>query len=199
GEDGPTHEPIEHLASLRAIPHLTVIRPADASEVPMAWMAAIERKAGPTALILTRQNIPVLDRSALAPAELLFKGGYILRDIADPQMILLASGSEVFVALGAAKLLEQEGRRIRVVNLPSWELFEEQSREYRDSVLPASVPLRLAVEAGASFGWERWVGDKGQVHGIDTFGHSAPWKVIAQKLGFTPEAIAAKARKMLSG
>ena len=199
GEDGPTHEPVEHLASLRAIPHLTVIRPADASEVPAAWMAAIERKTGPTALILTRQNIPVLDRSELAPAEMLFRGGYILRDAPDPEMILLATGSEVFVALAAAKLLEQEGRRIRVVNLPSWELFEEQSREYRESVLPASVPLRLAVEAGASFGWERWVGDKGQVHGINTFGHSAPWKVIAQKLGFTPEAIAAKARKMLSG
>ena len=197
GEDGPTHEPVEHLASLRAIPHLTVIRPADASEVPVAWMAAIERKAGPTALVLTRQNVPVLDRSTLGSPGMLLRGGYILRDVADPEMILIATGSEVFVALGAADLLEQEGRRIRVVNLPSWELFDEQGREYRDSVLPPSVPLRLAVEAGATFGWERYVGDQGQVHGIDDFGHSAPWKVIAQKLGFTAEAIAAKARAIL--
>jgi transketolase len=198
GEDGPTHEPVEHLASLRAIPHLTVIRPADASEVPVAWMAAIERKAGPTALVLTRQNVPVLDRSTLGSPGMLLRGGYILRDVADPEMILIATGSEVFVALGAADLLEQEGRRIRVVNLPSWELFDEQGREYRDSVLPPSVPLRLAVEAGATFGWERYVGDQGQVHGFDNFGHSAPWKVIAQKLGFTAEAIAAKARAILA-
>jgi transketolase len=198
GEDGPTHEPVEHLAALRATPHLTVIRPADASEVAVAWMAALERKAGPTALLLTRQNIPVLDRSELAPAEMLLKGGYILRDAADPEIILIASGSEVYVALGAAGLLEQEGRRVRVVNLASWELFEEQSQEYRDRVLPPSVPLRLAVEAAASFGWERYVGLKGAVHGIDDFGHSAPWKVIAQKLGFTPEAIAARAREMLA-
>jgi transketolase len=196
GEDGPTHEPIEHLASLRAMPHLTVIRPADATEVPVAWMAAIERKAGPTALILTRQNLPVFDRSQLAPAEGLLSGGYILRDAPNPEMILIASGSEVCVALGAAKLLEQEGRRIRLVNLGSWELFEEQSQAYRDSVLPPSVPLRLAIEAAASFGWERYVGAQGAIHGIDDFGHSAPWKVIAQKLGFTPEAIAAQARKM---
>ncbi len=197
GEDGPTHEPIEHLAALRAIPHLTVIRPADAAETAVAWMAAVERKDGPTALILTRQNLPVLDRAELAPAELLLRGGYILRDAADPELILIASGSEVYVALGAARLLEQEGRRVRVVNLASRELFEEQPKDYRKSVLPPSLPRRLAVEAAASFGWERYLGDQGEMHGIDEFGHSAPWKVIADKLGFTAEAIAAQARRML--
>ena len=169
--------------------------PKSEQHILQGWLA--HRKAGPTALILTRQNIPVLDRSELAPAEFLLKGGYILRDAPDPELILIASGSEVHVALGAAALLEQEGRRVRVVNLASWELFEEQSQEYRDSVLPPSAPLRLAVEAAASFGWERYVGDKGRVHGVDDFGHSAPWKVIAQKLGFTPEVVAAQARKML--
>ena len=196
GEDGPTHQPVEHVAALRAIPHLTVIRPADAAETAEAWLVALERSSGPTALILTRQNVPVLDRSRLAPAELLRRGGYILLDAPDPELILIASGSEVSVVLEAARLLMAEGSRVRVVNMASWELFEEQPEEYRRQVLPPSVPHRLAVEAGTSFGWSRYVGDAGSVHGIDRFGASAPWKVIAEQLGFTPEAIAGEARRL---
>ena len=197
GEDGPTHEPVEQVASLRAIPQLTVIRPGDAAETAVAWRAALARRDGPTALILTRQNIPVLEREGRGPAEMLLRGGYVLYDAADPEMIIMASGSEVYVALGAARVLEQEGRRVRVVNLASWELFEEQSEEYREQVLPRAVTRRLALEAGVSMGWERYVGDRGQVHGINRFGASAPWKVIARELGFTVEAATAKARAML--
>ena len=197
GEDGPTHEPVEQVASLRAIPQLTVIRPGDAAETAVAWRAALARRDGPTALILTRQNIPVLEREGRGPAEMLLRGGYVLYDAADPEMIIMASGSEVYVALGAARVLEQEGRRVRVVNLASWELFEEQSEEYREQVLPRAVTRRLALEAGVSMGWERYVGDRGQVHGIERFGASAPWKVIARELGFTVEAATAKARAML--
>lgn len=197
GEDGPTHEPVEHVASLRAIPNLTVIRPADAAETAIAWLAALERTTGPTALILSRHNIPVLDRSDLAPAEMLRRGGYILRDAPDPQLILIASGSEVHVALDAARLLAKEDLRVRVVNLASWELFAEQPEEYRFEVLGRSA-LRLAVEAGVTFGWERYVGDGGEIHGIDHFGASAPWQVIAEKLGFTAETIADKARRLIS-
>ena len=197
GEDGPTHEPVEQVASLRAIPQLTVIRPGDAAETAVAWRAALARRDGPTALILTRQNIPVLEREGRGPAEMLLRGGYVLYDAADPEMIIMASGSEVYVALGAARALEQEGRRVRVVNLASWELFEEQSEEYREQVLPRAVTRRLALEAGVSMGWERYVGDRGQVHGIERFGASAPWKVIARELGFTVEAATAKARAML--
>jgi transketolase len=197
GEDGPTHEPIEHFAALRAIPHLTVIRPADANETAVAWMAALTREAGPTALLLTRQNIPVPDRTDLGPAEGLLRGGYVLWETADPELILIASGSEVHVALEAGRMLAREGRRARVVSLPSWEMFDEQPEEYRNAVLPSSVPRRLAIEAGVSLGWKRYVGDQGEVHGIEEFGHSAPWKVIAEKLGFTAEAVAAHARALL--
>jgi transketolase len=199
GEDGPTHEPVEQLMSLRAIPHLTVIRPADASETTVAWLVALERRQGPTALILTRQNIPVLDRASLAPAEMLRWGGYVLLDAPEPEMVILASGSEVHLGVEAARMLAQEGRRIRVVNLASWEIFEEQPEGYRLTVLPPSVPLRLCIEAGVTLGWSRYLGDRGLSHGIDEFGHSAPWKVIAQHLGFTAEAVAAKAREMLAG
>ncbi|UCC67553.1 MAG: transketolase, partial [Armatimonadota bacterium] len=197
GEDGPTHEPVEHVTSLRAIPNLTVIRPADAAETAVAWLAALERSTGPTALMLTRHNIPVLDRTELAPAEMLRRGGYVLRDASDPDLILIASGSEVHVALDAAGILTEEGRRVRVVNLASWELFEEQPEEYCLEVLPPSVP-RLAIEAGITLGWERYVGDGGMMHGIDHFGASAPWKVIAEKFGFTPESLADKARRLIS-
>jgi len=198
GEDGPTHQPVEHLAALRAIPDLTIIRPADGPETAIAWLLALERKTGPTALVLTRQNLPVLDRTGLAPAEMLRRGGYILLGTADPELILIASGSEVHLALEAARLLSQEGRRVRVVNMASWELFEEQPEDYRSQVLPPSTPCRLAVEAGVTLGWARYVGDRGEVHGIDQFGASAPWKVIAEKMGFTPQALAAKARALIS-
>jgi transketolase len=199
GEDGPTHQPIEQFAALRAIPNLTVIRPADAAETAIAWLVALSRRDGPTALMLSRQGVPTLDRGALAPAEMLRKGGYVLLDAENPEMILIGSGSEVHVALEAARLLSAEGRGVRVVNLASWELFEEQPEEYRREVLPPDIGLRLAVEAGCPQGWDRYVGDKGAIHGIDRFGISAPWKVIAEKLGFTPDAIADEARRLLIG
>jgi transketolase len=164
----------------------------------VAWMMALERKEGPTGLILTRQSIPVLDRSDLAPADMLRKGGYALLDCDDPELILLATGSEVFVSLEAARRLSEEGRRVRVVNLGCWEAFERQSEEYREQVLPRSVTKRLAVESASPFGWERYVGSQGAVFGIDRYGYSAPWKVIAEKLGFTADGIAERARRLLS-
>ena len=197
GEDGPTHEPVEHFAALRAMPNLHLIRPADAAETTVAWMMALARKDGPTGLLLTRQNVPVLDRADLAPAEMLRKGGYILLDAQDPELILIATGSEVYVTMDAARLLAKEGRRVRVVNLGCWEVFDQQSPDYREQVLPESVTKRLAVEAACSFGWERYVGNKGAVLGIDRYGFSAPWKVIADKLGFTPQGIADRARRLL--
>ena len=198
GEDGPTHEPVEQLLSLRAIPNLVTLRPADAAETVVAWRAALQHTTGPTALMLTRQNLPVLDRSDLAPAEMLHKGGYILLDVPDPELMIIATGSEVFISLAAARMLNAEGRRVRVVNLPSWELFDAQPKEYRDSVLPPAVKKRLAVEAGVSLGWERYVGDEGLVKGFDRFGVSAPWKKIAEHFGFTAEAITELARNYLA-
>ncbi len=197
GEDGPTHEPVEQLLSLRAIPNLVTLRPADAAETAVAWMAALQHTTGPTALMLTRQNLPVLDRTDLAPAEMLHKGGYVLLDAPDPELIIIATGSEVYISLAAARTLNAEGRRVRVVSLPSWELFDAQPKEYRDSVLPPAVKKRLAVEAGVSLGWERYVGSEGKVKGFDRFGVSAPWKKIAEHFGFTAEAVAEIAREML--
>jgi transketolase len=205
GEDGPTHQPVEHLAALRAIPNLTVIRPSDANETVEAWKVAIERK-GPVALILSRQNIDILDRSVLAPPSGLARGAYVLADAEGgpsvapsgmPALILIASGSEVQVALGARDLLAQEGVQARVVAMPCWELFEGQPQAYRDSVLPPAVTARLAVEAGVRFGWDRYVGPKGDVVSVDRFGASAPVGVIWEKFGFTPQAVAARARKLL--
>lgn len=198
GEDGPTHEPVEQIAAFRAMPNMTLLRPADANETAVAWMMALERRTGPTALLLTRHNVPVLDRPAFAPAEMLRKGGYVLFDAKDPEIILIGSGSEVSLAVGAAKLLTEEGRRVRVVNLGSWEVFEEQPQSYRDEVLPPAVTCRLAIEAACSFGWERYVGDRGEVFGLDRYGFSAPWKTIAEKLGFTIEGVAGRARRLLS-
>ncbi len=197
GEDGPTHQPVEHAMSLRTIPGLVVIRPADAAETAEAWRVALERKEGPTALLLTRQGVPVLDREGLAPARMVERGGYVLLETEDPELILIATGSEVHVTLGAARLLAAEGRRVRVVNMASWELFDAQPEEYRREVLPPEVTRRMSVEAGITTGWERYVGLEGVKHGIDRFGASAPWKVIAEKWGFTPEAVAEKARALL--
>ena len=197
GEDGPTHQPVEQAMSLRAIPNLVVIRPADAAETAVAWMVALERKGNPTALLLTRHNVPVLDRGELAPAEMLRRGGYVLLEAADPEMILIATGSEVHVVVGAARLLAAEGRRVRVVNMASWELFDEQAEEYRRAVLPPEVGKRMSVEAGITMGWERYVGLQGLKQGIDHFGASAPWKVIAAKWGFTAEGVAERARGLL--
>ncbi len=187
GEDGPTHQAVEHLAALRTIPNMTVIRPADANETAYAWLAALHQKTGPTSLILTRQAVPVLDRTAVAAASGVLRGGYTLWESAPaPEIILIATGSEVAITLQAGQRLAKEnGKRVRVVSLPSWELFEKQSADYRESVLPRTCGRRLAVEAGVSFGWERYVGSEGRTITINRFGASAPDKVLAEKFGFT--------------
>ncbi len=199
GEDGPTHQPIEQLAALRAIPHLTVIRPADANETVVAWRVALEHREGPVALLFTRQKLPVLDRATLAPADGLTRGAYVLAEAEGgrPDVILIATGSEVPVALAARERLAQQGVRARVVNMPSWELFERQPQSYRDEVLPPEVTARLAIEAGVPQGWHRYVGDGGDVIGIERFGASAPYKVLWEKYGFTAENVAARALEML--
>jgi transketolase len=192
GEDGPTHEPIEHLAALRAVPNLVTIRPADANEVREAWKVAIARRHGPTVLALTRQNVPTLERSNVeAPVE---KGAYVLKDFGNPEFILMASGSEVSLILDAAQKLHEEGHGVRVVSFPSWELFEKQDEAYKESVLPKNITARLAVEAGATLGWERYAMS---VMGIDHYGASAPYKVIFENFGFTVENVVAQAKELL--
>jgi transketolase len=198
GEDGPTHQPVEHLASLRAMPNLWVLRPADGNETAAAWRVALERREGPTVLALSRQKLPPLPAEAKA-AEGALRGGYVVAREAgagDADLVLIGTGSEVAVALGARELLAREGVRARVVSLPCFELFEAQEASYRAEVLPAGVP-RLAVEAGSPFGWERWVGEREAVIGIDRFGASAPGGVIFEKLGITAEAVAQRARDWL--
>ncbi len=199
GEDGPTHQPIEQIAALRAIPHLTVIRPADAAETVVAWRVALEHRAGPVALLLTRQGLPILDRAVLTPTDELVRGAYVLADAegGQPDVILIATGSEVHPTLAAQKRLAEQGVKARVVNMPSWELFERQPRSYRDEVLPPEVMARLAIEAGVPQGWSRYVGTGGDVIGIERFGASAPYKVLWEKYGFTAENIAARALEML--
>ncbi len=209
GEDGPTHQPVEHYAALRAIPQLWVIRPADANETSQAWRVALERADGPVALLLSRQNIPVLDRAETAPAEQLERGGYVLWDSPPagnggpqsaggaPELILISTGAEVPTTLDAARTLAREGAVVRVVSMPCMELFEEQSPEYREQVLPRAVRARLAVEPGASMSWWKWVGSDGEVLGLDRFGASAPGSTVLEKLGFTAENIAARARGLL--
>jgi transketolase len=191
GEDGPTHQPIEHLAALRAMPNLAVIRPAEANEVSYAWRAALERRSGPTVLALSRQALPTYDRSVFEPAEGTQRGAYILRDAptGDPQAILMASGSEVDLIVQAADALAEKGIAVRVVSFPSWELFIAQSQAYRDEVLPPKIKVRLAIEAGVPMGWERWVGDQGSVLAINHFGESAPYKELYQHFGLTVESI----------
>ncbi|GAB4312673.1 MAG: transketolase [Candidatus Bipolaricaulota bacterium] len=201
GEDGPTHQPVEHLLSLRAIPNLTVIRPADAAETVEAWRAALLRRNGPTALVLTRQDLPVLDRSRLASPHGLHRGGYILWESApgkDPELILLATGSEVHVALEAGEELARDGVRVRVVALPSWDLFDRQPRDYRDQILPPRVRARVAVEAGIRLGWEHYVGLDGEIVGLGSFGASAPGPVLLREFGITPPAVAAAGRRALA-
>lgn len=188
GEDGPTHQPIEQLTSLRIIPNLVVIRPADANETAQAWKVAIERRNGPTALALTRQNVPTLEVGQIAN---LSYGAYVLKDFGKPEIILMASGSEVSLILEAAQKLADEGKGVRVVSFPSWELFEKQDEAYRESVLPKNIQKRLAVEAGAGLGWERYARS---VISIERYGASAPVKVIFEKLGFTVENVVAKAK-----
>jgi transketolase len=199
GEDGPTHQPIEHLASLRAMPGLVTLRPSDANETVLSWQLALERRDGPTALVLTRQNLPVMDRAVLGAAEGLLKGGYVLKDPAGaaPEVILIATGSEVEIALAAADTLSSEGVAVRVVALPSWELFQHQDEDYRESVLPRAVTARVSLEAASTLGWDRYVGSAGLAIGIDHFGASAPAKVLYKEFGITAENMVAAAHKVL--
>ena len=198
GEDGPTHQPIEHLAALRAIPHLFVIRPADPAEVSEAWRIAILRRAAPTALALTRQKVAVIERKRFATADGLRRGAYVLADAESPRLILIATGSEVGLALEAREKLEAEGVAARVVSMPCWELFEEQSQEYRDEVLPPAVTARLAIEAGVRQGWDRYVGPAGDVICLDRFGASAPGEVALKNLGFNVENVTKRARGLIT-
>jgi transketolase len=200
GEDGPTHQPVEHLAALRAIPNLVTIRPADANETREAWKVAIERKDGPTLLVLSRQDVPTMDRAQVAPASGLQKGAYVLADLGkgEPEIILMATGSEVQLILAASKALVEKGKKVRIVSFPSWELFEKQSKAYRDSVLLPSVKYRLAVEAGVKQGWEKWLGEKGEMIGMTGYGASAPAEILYEKFGFSVENIVAHALQMLA-
>lgn len=199
GEDGPTHQPVSQLLSLRSIPNLHVLRPADANETAEAWRHAIERHQGPTALVLTRQGLPVLSETGQKARKGVARGGYVLSDApdGDPDALLLATGSEVSICREAQDLLAEDGIRVRVVSMPCREWFDRQDEGYRSQVLPSSVTKRLAVEAAVSLGWERYVGDEGEIHAVDDFGHSAPWKKIRDELGFTAEAVAARVRGMM--
>jgi transketolase len=205
GEDGPTHQPVEHFAALRAIPNLLVIRPADANETAQAWKFILQYRQGPVALLLTRQNLPVIDQTKCASAANLVKGAYVLTGstgspqagAGKPDVLLLATGSEVSVALDAYNKLTAEGIKARVVNMPCWELFEKQSKEYRDSVIPPDVKARVGVEAGVELGWHKWLGEKGVFVGMSSFGASAPGKVCFEKFGITADAVAAAAKKLL--
>lgn len=200
GEDGPSHEPVEHIMSLRLLPDMTVIRPADPTETGAAWIAALKNTSGPTAILLTRQNMGVLDRAQLPPAAKLEQGAYILWQSAKgkPQFIIIATGSEVELALSAARELAKEGTKIRVVSMPSWELFERQPEKYRRKVLPPSCKLRLVIEAGRTMGWEKYAGAKGRVLGLDHFGASAPYKVLAKEYGFTTENVIRILKEMIN-
>jgi transketolase len=199
GEDGPTHQPVEQLAGLRAIPGLDVIRPADANEVAEAWREAIDRRHQPVALVLTRQDVPVVDRSRYASAEGLRRGGYVLADPdeGEPQVILIATGSEVAIALSAHEELSAEGIRSRVVSLPCWELFDRQDDAYREAVLPPAISARVSIEEASTLGWDRWVGPQGRRIGMSTFGTSAPLKDVQDKFGFSPDKVAEAAREVL--
>lgn len=195
GEDGPTHQPIEHLMALRAVPGITDFRPADANETAAAWRLALERK-GPSFFALSRQDLPVIDPVAHDLYAGVSKGAYVLVDASNPQVVLIGTGAEVWPALEAAKLLAADGIRARVVSFPSWKIFEEQTAEYKASVLPPSVP-KLAVEAGATLGWWKYVGLDGDVIGLDRFGASAPGPIVLANLGFGAENVAARAKKLV--
>ncbi len=199
GEDGPTHQPIEHLTALRAIPELTLIRPADANEAVEAWRVAMRHKDGPVMLALSRQKLPTFDRSQIAPASGLARGAYVLADSPGklPEIILIASGSEVQLAMAAKPELEKRGHAVRVVSMPSFELFEQQDSAYRDAVLPPAVRRRLAIEAGATLSWYRWVGLDGDIVGLDRFGMSGPYAAVLKYFNFTPEHVVERALKLL--
>src|SRR5439155_22278891 len=199
GEDGPTHQPVEHLAMLRAIPNVVLLRPGDASETVESWRVAMERTDGPTILVLSRQKLPVLGRTALGSAEGVRRGAYVLLDSSGgsmPQAILIATGSEVHVALAAARLLQADRVRVRVVSMPSWELFAAQPQAYRDDILPPAVRTRLGIEAASAFGWLRWTTDQGAMLAMEGFGASAPGERLFQEFKFTPERAAAVVRQL---
>ena len=199
GEDGPTHQPVEHLMSLRAIPGFTLIRPGDANEAVEAWRVAMKHLEGPVGLVLSRQKLPVFDRARLGPASGLAQGAYVLAESSKgaPRLILMASGSEVGLAMEARETLEAAGIGTRVVSMPSWELFDRQAPEYRESVLPAGIRARLAIEAGVSLGWKRYVGDEGDSVSLDRFGASAPGEVVMRELGFSVENVVKRAKALL--
>jgi transketolase len=199
GEDGPTHQPVEQVLSLRAIPGLITIRPCDANEVAEAWRVTLGLRHEPVALVLSRQALPTLDRTKYAPASGLAKGAYVLADApgGSPEVLLIATGSEVSLCVAAHEALTREGIRSRVVSMPSWELFDDQPAEYREGVLPASVQARVAVEQGSTLGWERYVGSTGHVIGMQTFGASAPLKELQKKFGFEPARVVAAAKQQL--
>jgi transketolase len=199
GEDGPTHQPVEQLAGLRSVPRMIVIRPGDANETAVAWRVAIEAGQRPTVLALSRQNVPTLDRSQYASADGLRKGAYVLKDCeGEPQLILIGTGAETGLVVQAAEKLSGEGIKVRVVSMPSWELFEAQDHSYRDSVLLPNVHARLAVEAGSPQGWDRWVGLRGDVLGVERFGASAPGGEMLKQYGFTVDNVVAQAKALLS-
>jgi transketolase len=199
GEDGPTHQPIEHLAALRAIPRLTVLRPADANETAQAWAYAITDREGPTALALSRQSLPVIDRTRYQSAEGLHKGAYVLGDLGEdpPELILMASGSEVDLIVKAGEALAEQGVNVRMVSFPSWELFRRQDGAYQEQVLPARITKRLAVEAGVSQGWLEWVGMEGRTLGVEQYGASAPGGLIYKKYGLTVEDVIEAAKDLV--
>jgi transketolase len=200
GEDGPTHEPVEQLAGLRSVPNLNVIRPGDANETAVAWKVAIETSDRPTVLVLSRQNVPTLDRTVFANPEGLRRGAYVLLDVdgATPDLIVIGTGAETGLVAEAVQKLQADGIKVRAVSMPSWELFEQQDQAYRDSVLPPQVTKRLAVEAGVRQGWERWVGDHGSGIGVDRYGASAPGQTVLEKYGFTVDNVIVQAKALLS-
>jgi transketolase len=200
GEDGPTHQPIEQLATARAVPGLSVFRPGDANEVTETYRTVMQRADRPAVIVLSRQNIPTLDRTGLGPASGVARGGYVLKDAASgrPDCILIGTGSELQICLDAAAALGAAGVQARVVSLPSWDRFEEQDAAYRESVLPAAVTARVACEAACGFGWERWIGPHGRFVGMRGFGASAPAPALYKHFGITPEAVAAAARESIA-
>lgn len=198
GEDGPTHEPVEHLASLRAMPNLSVVRPADANETKAAWKLALTAKSHPTLLVLSRQDLPVLEQSGDLADSGVERGAYVVSPAENPQALLLATGSEVSLAVAAQKQLAEEGIAVSVVSMPSWDRFEKQDKEYKQSVIPKTVKKRLAIEMGSPFGWERYTGDEGEILAIDRFGASAPGERIMKEFGFTPENVVARVKNLIN-
>jgi transketolase len=201
GEDGPTHQPIEQLAGLRAMPNMLVLRPGDANEVTEAWKIAVQQQHGPTTLVLTRQALPTLDRTKYAAASGVAKGGYVLADApgGKPQVILIGTGSELSLCVDAHDKLKAEGIKARVVSMPSWEIFERQDAAYKESVLPSDVTARVSVEMAATFGWERYTGSKGRNIGMRRFGASAPLKDLLKYFGFTVDKVVEEARAAIAG